>query len=501
MRNSFLETAPSVYEWLSNITVAFDDNVNGGTSLTVVPVELKSGKKIVQEKLGGLSVDVAESLNKNLEGSPWQGKSGNAIFTIEGRNYICVAYPKASNSFQCSREFGLNVSAEIKTLKTNNLVIPNSTVFNQGQVFIGLVNGLYTSSGFKEQKEEMTIGISGVTFSGGADKDQISNSIALVKSQLIARHLGDAPANWLNPVKFAQVAEELSSEFGYKLRVLDKEQIIKEKMGSLMAVAQGSDNDPRVIIMEIEGEDNSKTAALVGKGLTFDSGGISLKPGAGMEEMKYDMCGGAAVFGAACYLAQVKPKNKVVALIGAVENMPGSNATRPGDVVKARNGKTVEVINTDAEGRLVLIDVLDYAITTYKPDLLVNTATLTGACLVALGSVGAAVLSKKQNVANMLLDVSQETGEPLWQLPLWEELFKELKSDVADYKNLTSGSVKAGTITAGGFLSEFVGDSNWAHVDIAGTGWNCAANGYPRKGGSGYGVALLANACLKLENI
>lgn len=500
MRSAFVDTMPSVYGWLNSLEVEISDNVNTG-SLIVVPVKSVDSNISVMSKLSGVSINDADLLNEALKNSYWQGQSGHQILTVNNQNYMCVPFKTHSNKSQASREFGLAIASEIKSMKVSSLTIVNSMDYIQGQVFVGVVNGFYTSSGFKEKKEELTFGLSKVCFSGSANEAEINEARALAKSQLISRHLGDAPANWLNPVKFAEIAEELSKEFGYKVKILDKAQIIKEKMGSLMAVAIGSANEPRVICIEIDGQDNSKTAALVGKGLTFDSGGISLKPGAGMEEMKYDMCGGAAVFGAACYLSQIKPKNKVVVLIGAVENMPGSEATRPGDVVTSRSGKTIEVINTDAEGRLVLVDVLDYTLSEYKPDLVINVATLTGACLVALGHVGAAVLSKKDNVANLLLESSKESGEPAWRLPLWEELFKELKSDVADYKNLTSGSVKAGTITAGIFLSEFVGDANWAHLDIAGTGWSCAAAGYSKKGGSGYGVDLLATACQNLEKI
>ena len=470
-------------------------------AVTLVPITNKKNVNTVQANLIGLTQEQTESIDEKLSSGFWRGTTGHAIFEVDSKKFLCVPYPIFKNKAQCSREFGLIVASQLKSLRVEELVILNSNTFDQGQLLAGLVNGFYVSSGFKKQKEETVNAPTSISFLGADGRESVAKAHALSKAQIVARHLGDAPANWLNPARFAEVALELAGEFGFKVKVLAQEEIISEKMGALMAVARGSANEPKVIVIEIPGESDSKTTALVGKGLTFDSGGISLKPGAGMEEMKYDMCGGAAVFGAACYLAQVKPKYNVVALIGAVENMPGSDATRPGDVVRSRSGKTVEVINTDAEGRLVLIDVLDYAITNYKPDLLVNVATLTGACLVALGSVGAAVLSKKQNVANMLLERASEVGEPLWQLPLWEELVKEVKSDVADYKNITSGNVKAGTITAGIFLSEFVGDANWAHLDIAGTGWNCAAAGLPKKGGSGYGVALLADACSSLDKI
>ena len=278
--------------------------------------------------------------------------------------------------------------------------------------------------------------------------------------------------------------------------VWGRDEILKNKMGSFHSVAQGTHIDPKFIAIEIEGKDTSRWASLVGKGLTFDSGGISLKPSSGMHEMKYDMCGGAAVLGSAYYLGQVKPAVNVVCLIGAVENMPGAYATRPGDIVSSHSGKTIEVLNTDAEGRLVLVDLLSYAIETYKPDFVVDVATLTGAVLFGLGTIGAAVMSNQEKFCRYLEEKSHEQGEPLWQLPLWPELDQELKSDFADLKNITSPAVKAGSITAAVFLKQFVGETTWAHLDIAGTGWDCKATGFPKSGACAFSMRTLSKACL-----
>lgn len=287
-----------------------------------------------------------------------------------------------------------------------------------------------------------------------------------------------------------------------KCQILNKEQIAKLGMGSFISVSNGSNFEPRLIRIEIDGRDSSKTVALVGKGLTFDSGGTSLKPALGMGEMKYDMSGGAAVLATAHYLAKNKPATNVVCLIGAVEkNILSAGATRPSDVVKSMSGKTIEILNTDAEGRLVLCDVMHYARTEFKPALMIDIATLTGAVLYALGHAGAGLMVNDQKAADYVSKVARDVGEPLWQLPMWPELEKEVKSEVADLANIAKPSVLAGTILAATFLREFAGDTPWAHVDIAGTAVGCAATGYPSGGASAYGVRLLAGACMQFEKL
>ena len=319
----------------------------------------------------------------------------------------------------------------------------------------------------------------------------------LSRCAAFTRMLQDAPANWLDPIRFADIARDMAGEFGIKVKIANKEEITAMGMGLFIAVSNGSDIEPRLITLEIDGQDNSKTVALVGKGLTFDAGGISLKPSASMEEMKYDMSGGAAVLGTALYLAKVKPPTKVVCVIGATENMPSGKAVKPGDVIVAMNGKTVEIQNTDAEGRLVLADLLHYVGTSYNPELTVNIATLTGAVLMALGTAGSALLTNDQDSADHVLKTARHVGEPMWQLPIWPELEKETKGDTADYNNIAKPNVKAGTIMGAAFLREFVGERKWVHLDIAGTGWNTKATGYPSSGGSAWGLRTMAELCLR----
>ena len=262
-------------------------------------------------------------------------------------------------------------------------------------------------------------------------------------------------------------------------------------MGGILGVNQGSDIPAKMVILEYSsGNDKAETLLLVGKGLTFDSGGISLKPAGGMEDMKYDMCGGAATIAAMGAIAQEAPKNiNVVAIIPTTDNLSGSKALKPGDIITAYNGKTIEVINTDAEGRLILADALSYGIKKYSPAAVVDLATLTGAVILGLGHHNTGLLSNDDGLAEKVRQAGLRAGEPMWRLPLGEEYRKQLKSKVADLKN--TGGRPAGTITAGAFLAEFVGDTPWVHLDIAGTAWNFTKKSYIPEGPSGIGVRSL----------
>ena len=267
-------------------------------------------------------------------------------------------------------------------------------------------------------------------------------------------------------------------------------------MGGLLGVAKGSTQPPKFIVLTYCGG-GDKNVGLVGKGLTFDSGGLSLKPSGKMEEMKGDMSGGAAVIAAMEAIAKLKPKINVTGLIPATENMPGGSAQKPGDVLKPMNGKTVEVINTDAEGRLILADALCYA-NELKLSPVVDIATLTGACMVAFGSVCSGVFANNQDAADTLLKASLATGEKMWQMPMFEEYKEQIKSNVADIKNV--GGRWGGAITAAQFLAEFIGDTPWVHIDIAGTFYAEKDDGYLVKGATGVAVRTLISMVLSLVN-
>ena len=330
----------------------------------------------------------------------------------------------------------------------------------------------------------------------GALEQGLEKGRVMAEATKLARDLVNEPSNYMTPSDMARVAREMARTYDFGLTVLEREQMEKEGMGSLLGVAQGSCQQPKLIILSYRGDEStSKALGLVGKGITFDSGGISIKPSEGMAEMKGDMAGGAAVMAALCAVAQLKPKLNVTVMIPATENLPSGSAVKPGDILKAVNGKTIEVVNTDAEGRLILADALGYAV---KQGLspLVDVATLTGACYVALGNICSGVFGNSQELIDKVIEAGDEGGERLWQMPMYKEYKEQNKSEVADIKN--SGGRWGGAITAALFLEEFVGDTEWVHIDIAGTSYTDKDRGYLAKGATGVGVRLLVNLALAL---
>jgi leucyl aminopeptidase len=298
----------------------------------------------------------------------------------------------------------------------------------------------------------------------------LANGQAIGSGQALARRLAMMPGNLCTPDFLAQTATDIAKRFGMGITILGRREMEAEKMGSFLAVAQGTPQEPKLIALEYKGgRPNSKPIVLVGKGLCFDSGGISIKPAQGMEFMKFDMCGGAGVLGTFEAIGQMKPEINVVGIVGATTNMPSGTAMNPGDVVKAHNGKSIEIINTDAEGRLVLADCLSYA-RRFDPDVVIDAATLTGACVIALGHTASAVFSSDDALVAEILAAGKRAGEPGWPLPLWDEYKDLIKSDVADVKN--SGGRPAGAVTAAMFLREFADGYTWAHLDIAGTAYS-----------------------------
>ncbi len=316
--------------------------------------------------------------------------------------------------------------------------------------------------------------------------DAVARGAAIGEGMDLARRLAMMPGNMCTPDFLADTAGELAERFGLVRTVLGRTEMENENMGSFLCVAQGTPQEPKLIVLEYKGA-AGKPVALVGKGLCFDSGGISIKPALGMEAMKFDMCGAAGVLGAMLAIAAMKLPVHVVALIGSTTNMPSGTAVKPGDVVKASNGKSIEIINTDAEGRLVLADVLVYA-RRYDPAVVIDAATLTGAAVIALGHTATAVLGNDDAVIDEIVAAGKRSGELAWPLPLWDDYKELIKSDVADVKN--SGGRAAGTITAAMFLREFVEGYPWAHLDIAGTAYSEGDLTYIPKGPTGIPVGL-----------
>ncbi|TCS60383.1 leucyl aminopeptidase [Varunaivibrio sulfuroxidans] len=312
----------------------------------------------------------------------------------------------------------------------------------------------------------------------------------------LTRDLVSEPANVLYPETLAEHAKDLS-KLGVTVEVLDKKKIKSLGMGALLGVAQGSAHDPRVVVMQWvgapadKGKNPEAPIAFIGKGVTFDSGGISIKPSAGMEDMKWDMGGAGVVIGLMKALAGRKAKVNVVGIVGLVENMPSGTAQRPGDIVTSMSGQTIEVLNTDAEGRLVLADALWYCKERFKPKAMIDLATLTGAIIVALGSEHAGLFSNNDALSEQITAAGKAVGEHVWRLPMGTAYDKMLDSQVADVQNISSGGRGAGSITAAQFLKRFVGDVPWAHIDIAGVTWSKTDAPTRAKGATGFGVRLL----------
>ena len=356
----------------------------------------------------------------------------------------------------------------------------------------GLVLGSYEFKDYKTEKDENNKAES-VTIYGRVEKKNLDKGFALGKAVSFSRDLGNHPANILTPSYLAKEAEKIAEESPkMDCHIFDLKEIKKMGMGAFYGVAQGAKEPAKMIIVEYKGGRKSqKPIALVGKGLTFDSGGISIKPSPNMDEMKFDMCGSATVLGVLRAVSKLKPRINIVFAIGSTENMPGGNAQRPGDIVTAYNGKTIEVLNTDAEGRLVLADVLAYVNKQYEPAAILDFATLTGAVLVALGNRATGVMGNDVALMREVKKASEQSFEKVWELPLWEEYSSEIKGKYADIQNIGQPRL-AGTITAGAFLKEFVGDTPWVHMDIAGTAWGPKEPSYqPKVGATGVAVRLV----------
>jgi leucyl aminopeptidase len=320
----------------------------------------------------------------------------------------------------------------------------------------------------------------------GADEGGLASGRAIAEGHGLARTLGMMPGNLCTPDFLAQTASEIAARHGLEITILGRAEMEREGMGSFLCVAQGSPEEPKLIALRYSGgPSGAKPVALVGKGLCFDSGGISIKPAQGMEWMKFDMCGAAGVLGAMEAIARLALPVNVVGLVGTTTNMPSGTAVKPGDVVRSMSGKYIEIINTDAEGRLVLADVLAYA-RRFEPSAVVDAATLTGACVIALGHTASGVMGNDAALVSEVLAAGTRAGEPGWELPMWDDYRELIKSDVADIKN--SGGRPAGTISAALFLKEFAEGYPWVHLDIAGTAYTEADLGTVPRGPTGVPV-------------
>lgn len=469
------------------------------TDAVVVPVfegrSLQPNVTSIDELAGG-------PISEALESGEITGKFGETVLAYASRQpfrrVLAIGVGDAAK-FELAllaRYAGIAVrQLGRRKLETIALVLPESAREQEIAVGSFVAEGAYAGSfetSVYQESPEKRVAVSDVAICAeGFDAVALDRGIArgtiLGEAVNLARRLAITPANDMTPTILADRATDVASESKLQIDVLDEARARREGMGSFLSVAQGSVQTPKFIVLRYEGDPGSKELlALVGKGITFDSGGISIKPAERMEEMKYDMSGGAAVIAALGALGKLKPKFNVVGIVPATENMPGGKATKPGDIVKAMNGKTIEVINTDAEGRLILADALCYA-KKLGATKIIDVATLTGAVVIALGHAAAAVVTNDEAFVKEFLNAGKGGGERFWQMPYYDDYTKQMKSDIADLKN--TGGRAAGTLTAAAFLRAFVDDATpWIHVDIAGTAYLDAESAWQAKGPTGIPV-------------
>ena len=443
-----------------------------------------------------------------IDAEEFSGKEGEtAYFHLVGSNtckfhrlmLVGVGEEKDYGSPQVSQMAGTAVRS-LRSKKVKTVAVVPRVSGNDEEIAKRAVEGAYIALFDPDkyrtvEKEQKTVDRLVVVVEDGDQKalDRGVHTGSIVGESInFTRDLANEPGGYMTPTDMAERARDIANEFGLSIDVLDEARMEQEGMGSLLSVARGSDEEAKLIILKytpanVESDDK-ELLSFVGKGVTFDSGGISLKPGENMELMKYDMTGAATVLGVMRAIAQLKPPIPILGVAPCTENLPSGKATKPGDVVRAMTGKTIEIINTDAEGRLILADAIAYA-KKLGATRVIDMATLTGAVSIALGDVNAAVLGTDQKLIDEIISAGREVGEKFWQLPLDKEYSKQIKSDIADIKNV--GGRKAGTITAAAFIKEFADGLAWAHLDIAGTAWGDDAKPYRSKGPTGIAVRTL----------
>jgi leucyl aminopeptidase len=478
------------------------------SDLLVVPVT--QGKQ-EGEEIKALNSALGGALSAQIERVKFSGKEGEALlFPTHGRlpspSVLLIGVGKiAKSEGETWRRAGAKAQKEARNQNAKRVAWCVATDRQDEKILAAVAEGaLLSSYVFDRYKSEKNGKPAVETFSFVGPELQkttaLTNALAVVEKMtsgvFLARDLINEPASVSTPSYLAEHAAKIARNGKLQSDIFGPNKMKTAKMSGLLAVAQGSAEEPRFIKLTYKPAGKpKKKIALVGKGLTFDSGGLSLKPPKSMETMKLDMSGGATVLGAMQVIAQLKPQVQVTGYVPATENMPSGTAQRPGDIIRYRNGKTVEVLNTDAEGRLILADALIEAVRD-KPDVIIDLATLTGACVTALGGRIAGLFANNDELAEALLQCSKETGESLWRLPLVKEYKDDIKSSVADIKNVGGGN--AGAIAAALFLEEFVDEVPWAHLDIAGPAFAEKDNAYIPKGGVGFGVRTLVRYVMSL---
>ncbi|SMN14233.1 Cytosol aminopeptidase PepA [uncultured Candidatus Thioglobus sp.] len=408
---------------------------------------------------------------------------------FDGANKLKIGLGDQIPNDKTVQKLAITLAKTANQFNLKALFLPMLEVEN----FVEIVTQAIANNDYQIQKIELETPeentLQTVVFEQG-EQASIDKALAIASGMALTRRLGDLPSNVCTPTYLAETAQNMAQEFNLVCQVLEESDMSKLGMGSLLSVSKGSIESPKLISLSYQGNDSAQPIVLVGKGVTFDSGGISLKSGASMDEMKYDMCGAASVLGTMHAVAEMKLKVNLTIVVPTVENMPAHNASKPGDVVKSMSGQTIEILNTDAEGRLILCDALTY-VAKFNPAVVIDVATLTGAVIVALGKHLSGMMVNDQDLADDLIKAGKNSMDTVWQLPLDEEFNELFKSNFADMAN-SSGCREAGSSVAGSFLAKFTKDYCWAHLDIAGTAWVSGA----KKGATGRPVPLLTQYIL-----
>jgi leucyl aminopeptidase len=477
------------------VRITSDAPASFATGALIIPVFtdklLEGVAKDIDKALGGALTDV-------LESGEIAGKSNElAVVHAKDAPYRRVALVGLGERAKFSPHLLARlVGTAVRTLGKRNfatlaVILPDEAeagvLLAASAVAEGAITATLDGTTYRTEPDRPVVAHDVVIFAGSFDRNALDAGVrrgmAIGEAVNFARLMALTPGNDMTPTHMAERAKELAAEAGLEFDVLDEGRMAEKKMGSLLGVSRGSDEPATLSVMTYRGDPSSKEIlALVGKGLTFDSGGISIKPADSMHEMKYDMCGGAGVIAAMYAIGKLKPKLNVIGVIPSSENLPGPKAMKPGDILRAMNGKTIEVINTDAEGRLILADALCYA-RELGATKIVDAATLTGACVVALGHAASGVMSNNDGFVERFLKIVADIGERYWRLPLYDDWDRQIKSDIADIKN--TGGRPAGAETAAAFLQNFVADVPWIHLDIAGTAYLDNESSFMAKGPTG----------------
>jgi leucyl aminopeptidase len=480
-------------------------NTIASSKIGCIAVAVHENKKL---SASAIALDAGGAITAAVKSGDITGKAGSTLLLrgldgVSAERVLLVGLGKEGESSE--KDFNSALDAMAKAFSHLGcsdaaIALPLDAVKGRDQsacihaIVMAVNDANYRYDDLKSKKDDQPGGVKKIRIAVDGDQAQakqaLANSIAIMNGSNLTRDLGNAPPNVCTPTFLANTAKKLATDFKMDVEVLDRKQIEALKMGSFLSVTNGSDEPPKFIVLKhMGGKPKEAPVVLVGKGITFDSGGISLKPGANMDEMKYDMCGAGTVLGTMRTVGELGLKMNVIAVVASCENMPSGRATRPGDIVTSMSGQTIEILNTDAEGRLILCDALTYS-ERFNPAIVINVATLTGACVVSLGNHNTGLFTRHDEahdqLANALLGAGKSVGDTAWRMPIEEAYNEQLKSNFADMANI--GTPGGGSIVAAAFLERFTRKYTWAHLDIAGTAWKSGAS----KGATGRPVPLLA---------